>query len=1023
MIYQVIIPVSENMGRDQAAHLGLKLHPMTRIGGPKSPGSWTTGPRSRTKAWPVVRGCSVSLSPHAFIARWLNSPIKERAAAQSHFNDLCDMLGEPKPSEADTTGLDYGFEVGATKTTGGHGFADVFKRGYFAWEYKGTHANLDAAFVQLQRYAIALDNPPLLIVSDIGTTIRIHTNWTNTVAKRYDIAIADLVDPDKRALLKAALSDPDSLRPTKTRQQLTEEVAGEFAELAKSLRQRGHKAEEVAHFINRLIFSMFAEDVKLLPDNMFTRMLDRALEDPGEFETFAQDLFGAMSHGGRVGFDRIRWFNGGLFDGDLVFPLTRDEIKLVRKAAGFDWGEVDPSILGTLFERGLDPDKRSQLGAHYTDAAKIAMIINPVIVEPLTTEWETAKGEIISLLARADATAGGAATRLRNEAKAVLDKYLERLANFRVLDPACGSGNFLYVALKALKDLEHRAHVEAEALGFPPQFPRIGPEVVKGIELNPYAAELARVSVWVGEIQWMIRHGFSASENPILKPLDNIECRDALLSWLPPDSGRSGCWVEAEWPAANAIVGNPPFLGGKLLRSGMGGAVVDQMFALYSGRVPAEADLVIYWLAKGLEALGAARADRIGFVATNSIRGGANRRVMDKIADGPGIVAAWPDEPWTVEGAAVRVSVVVYGQRRQDEVVRLEGEPVLHVNSDLTATTYDLTKAKRLQSNLGVAFMGDTKGGAFDIPGGLARTWLAMPTNPNRRPNADVLRPWFNGLDVTRRPRDMWIIDFGWQMGEAEAALYAAPFDHIVRAVKPVRLKNNRASYRELWWRHVEPRQGMWTKLGPLSRFVVTPTVAKHRIFTWSAGTTIPDHQLIAVGRSDDTAFGILHSRFHELWALGLGTWLGVGNDPRYTPTSTFETFPFPEGLSPDIPASAYAGDPHARAIGEASMRLNELRENWLNPSELVRREPEVVPGYPDRLLPVSDEAALVLKTRTLTKLYNERPTWLDHAHRALDAAVAAAYGWPTDLSDDEVLARLFALNQARAAAQERSGK
>ncbi|MDP2325355.1 MAG: class I SAM-dependent DNA methyltransferase, partial [Gammaproteobacteria bacterium] len=872
------------------------------------------------------------------------------------------------------------------------------------------------AFAQLQRYAVALDNPPLLVVSDIGTTIRIHTNWTNSVSKKYEIGIADLEDPVKRGWLKAALSDPEVLRPTKTRQELTEQVAGEFAIVARSLRERGHKPEDVAHFINRLVFCMFAEDVKLLPEGMFTKMLERALEDPSEFEGFARDLFSAMTSGGRVGFDKVKWFNGGLFDGDLVFPLTRDEIVLVHKAASQYWGDIDPSILGTLFERGLDPDKRSQLGAHYTDRDKIMMIINPVIVEPLSAEWVIAKTEIAALLAKATDATGATATRATKQAQEILDGHLRRLADYRVLDPACGSGNFLYLALKALKDLEHRAQVEAEALGLPRQFPRIGPEVVRGIEINPYAAELARVSVWMGDIQWNLKNGFAAAEHPILKPLDNIECRDALVSGVADDGEAGDGQAVAEWPVVNAIIGNPPFLGGKLLRTELGDVAVDRMFALYAGRVPAEADLVVYWLQKGLEAIKAERANRVGFVATNSIRGGANRRVMDRLAEVPGIVAAWADEPWTVEGAAVRVSLVIFGKRHDGETARLEGHPVQRVNADLTATSYDLTKAQRLVENLGVAYMGDTKGGAFDVPGALARQWLQHPLNPNGRSNADVLRPWVNGLDVTRRPRGMWIIDFGWTNSEGEAALFEAPFQYATVAIKPDRLKGQERGYAKAWWRHERPRPEMWATLQPLTRFIVTPTVAKHRLFAWSATSTVPDHQLIAIAQDDDTTFGVLHSRYHELWALRLGTWLGVGNDPRYTPTTTFETFPFPDGMTPNIPAADYASDLRAVDIAEAGKRLNELRENWLNPADLVRREPEVVPGYPDRVVPVSEEAEAALKRRTLTNLYNERPAWLEHAHRSLDEAVASAYGWPVDLSDDEVLARLFALNQKRAA-------
>jgi type II restriction/modification system DNA methylase subunit YeeA len=951
------------------------------------------------------------MTPQAFISKWLNSPIKERAAAQAHFLDMCAMLGEPTPAEVDPSGLDYGFEVGATKTTGGRGFADVFKRGFFALEYKGLGANLEAAFAQLQRYAVALDNPPLLIVSDVGSTIRIHTNWTNSVSKVYEIAIADLGDPEKRAILKAAFSDPEALRPKKTRQEVTEEVATEFAALARSLRGRGHAPEKVAHFINRLVFCMFAEDVKLLPDAIFTRMLDRAIEEPAEFETFASDLFTAMKAGGRVGFERIAWFNGGLFDDDLVIALTKDEIKIVKRAALQYWGDIDPSILGTLFERGLDPDKRSQLGAHYTDRDKIMMIINPVIVEPLTAEWEAAKTRIEEHMAKAAMAKGGARTKAIAAAQAGLDGYLKRLSDFRVLDPACGSGNFLYLALRSLKDLEHRAQVEAEALGLPRTFPRIGPEVVKGIEINPYAAELARVSVWIGEIQWMLKNGFAAGSNPVLKPLDNIECRDALLT-----RGDDGQWREAEWPAADAIVGNPPFLGDKLMRNRLGTESVDALRKTYSGRLPGGADLVCYWFEKARAAVAAGTSSACGLVSTNSIRGGANRTVLDRIlADGQ-IFNAWADEAWVVDGAAVRVSLVCFQDRRATaKKMVLDGEAVDAIHGDLTALSVNLTLATALPENESIAFIGNQKGGAFDIDGELARQMLIRPTNPNGRRNSDVVVPWINGLDIVRRPRDNFIIDFTG-MTETDAALYEAPFSIIAERVRPYRTETAHESSRDTWWLHQRPRPSFREAVAGKSRFIGTARVAKHRVFVWVPTKTVPDSQVVAIARDDDTSFGVLHSRFHEQWSLRMGT--ALEDRPRYTPTTTFETFPFPEGLTPNVAATDYASDPRAIAIAEAAKRLNELRENWLNPADLVRREPEVVPGFPDRVIPVDEAAANILQKRTLTNLYNERPAWLAHAHEALDKAVAAAYGWPAHLNDEEVLGRLFALNQERASTQ-----
>lgn len=529
---------------------------------------------------------------------------------------------------------------------------------------------------------------------------------------------------------------------------------------------------------------------------------------------------------------------------------------------------------------------------------------------------------------------------------------------------------------------------------------------MRGIELNPYAAELARVSIWIGEIQWMRRNGFGVSRNPILKPLDSIECRDAILN----DDGS-----EPDWPATDVIVGNPPFLGGKRMRDSLGDAYVERLFALWKGRVPTEADLVCYWFAKAAALVTQGAVRRVGLVATNSIRGGANREVLERAAAAGRIFDAHADEPWILDGAAVRVSLVCFGAADPSVPIYLDRTPVAVVNPDLTATAFDLTTASRLSENTGVAFMGDTKGGAFDIPGDLARQWLSQP-NAHGRGNADVLRPWVNGMDVARRSADKWIIDFGWKMSEVEASLFEAPFKYAAMHVKPARVARQARGYAKSWWQHERARPEMWERLEPLPRFIVTPTVAKHRLFAWMTHPTCPDHQLIATARDDDTTFGILHARFHETWSLRLGTWLGKGNDPRYTPSTTFETFPFPSGLTPNIPAVDYADDPRAVAIAEAARKLNEYRETWLNPPDWVVRVPEVVAGFPDRLLPRDPESAKALAKRTLTNLYNERPAWLANAHAELDAAVAAAYGWPADITEDEALERLLMLNHERAA-------
>ena len=507
----------------------------------------------------------------------------------------------------------------------------------------------------------------------------------------------------------------------------------------------------------------------------------------------------------------------------------------------------------------------------------------------------------------------------------------------------------------------------------------------------------------------MRRNGFHESRNPILKPLDTIECRDAILT---PEG------EEPMWPKTDVVIGNPPFLGGKLLNANLGEDYVSEYFWR---RMKAACRQRPIWSATGssrpASTWNGAGVKRVGLVSTNSIRGGANRRALQRATRNHAIFEAWRDEPWVIDGAAVRVSLVCFS-RGDDESMpekRLDGLHVDDIHSDLTAMRggagIDLTGARRLGRNAGIAFMGDTKGGPFDIQGEQAREWLLEPANPNGRPNSDVLGPWMNGMDVTRRSSDKWIVDFGWSMVQEEAALYETPFQHAKEQVYPIRQRNRREAYRTYWWRHVEPRPGMWEAMDDLTRYIATPTVAKHRLFAWLDARIRPDHQLIVIARDDDTTFGILHSRFHEAWSLRLGT--SLEDRPRYTPTTTFETFSFPDGLSPDIPAADYRDDPRAVAIAVAARRLVSLRDHWLNPPEWVEWVDEPVPGYPKRPIALDDKVAKELKKRTLTNLYNTRPQWLADAHAALDAAVAAAYGWDAEISEDNALRELLTANSA----------
>ncbi|MDD5384495.1 MAG: hypothetical protein PHG89_06415 [Gallionella sp.] len=993
------------------------------------------------------------MTPQQFIAKWQGCQLAERAFYQQHFNDLCALVDHPTPAAQDTVGDTFCFEKGATKTGGGNGWADVWKRGFFAVEYKGPNGDLRKALDQVQRYALALENPPLLVVAR-ADLIEIHTNFTNTVSDTHTIALEEIGTPDNLAKLRALFFEPERLRPARTTRALTEQAAKLFASLANTLRDRGHAPQQVAHFLDKLLFCFFAEDAGLLPKEMVTRVLENGAKDPARIDRQLKQLFASMSKGGDFGAEIIDWFNGGLFDGDATLPLQSDDIAALITVARLDWTGVEPSIFGTLFERGLDPSKRSQLGAHYTDPQSIMRIVEPVVITPLTAEWESVKAQITQGMA-SYATGGKGSKKGIESAQAAYQGFMQRLTDFRVLDPACGSGNFLYLALHALKDIEHRAALEAETLGLPLGFAgfHTGPHNVMGIELNSYAAELARVTVWIGELQWMLRHGMSPSKNPILKPLDHIECRDALLLLPSPAGGRGaggeGSSNEAHWPTVDAIIGNPPFLGDKKMRSELGDDYTEALRACYADRVPGGADLVTYWFEKARAQIEAGNCQRAGLVATNSIRQKRNRPVLERILESGKIFNAWSDEEWINEGAAVRVSLVCFGvsvipAQAGIQSVVLDGYPVPNIHADLTAGGNggsDLTSAKPLKQNAGWSYFGLCLAGAFKVPSATAQAWLKLP-NPHGKPNSDVLKPIYNGSDITRRWAGDWVIDFAI-MDEQQAALYEAPFAYVVEHVKPVRISNARKARAEKWWRHGEARPGLRGKLAGLQRYIATPETAKHRFFVSFPASVAPEHSLIVIPSGSDALFGILSSRLHTVWALAKG---GTLEDrPRYNSTLTFETFPFPEGLAPKdaAPLTRPVGHPlppvgegnssplprvgeglgvRGVEIAAAAQALNTLRDNWLNPPEWtdwLRTPEEEKAGFP--LRPVAKDVGLKsdLKKRTLTNLYNARPAWLDNAHKTLDAAVAQAYGWndyTPEMQDEEILRRLLKLNLERAA-------
>ena len=498
-----------------------------------------------------------------FVSRWQNCALSERSAAQSHFIDLCDALGQPRPAEVDQEGNTYTFEKGVTKTSGEHGFADVWMRGYFAWEYKGKHKDLGVAYQQLLKYREDLENPPLLVVCDLDR-VEVHTNYTNTQKQVFKFELADLIpnQPTETCalppldVLRAVFTDPARLRPGQTTAQVTEAAAAQFSRLAESLRSRGVPSEDAAHFLMRLLFCLFSEDIGLLPEHLFTRLVESNRQRPAEFTKKLRQLFGAMAgEHGAFGEHDIAYFDGGLFSDDKAYDLTTDDLSVLRLACALDWSSVEPAIFGTLFERSLDPDKRSQLGAHYTSGDDIRLIVEPVLMEPLRARWSEVRQEATSIIEKAKGQQKAGQTKARNALSQLLKGFAADLAAVRVLDPACGSGNFLYVALKRLLDLEKEVSVFAANNGLSGLLPLTNPAQLYGIETNVYAHELASVVVWIGYIQWQHDNGFIIGSHPILRPLQNIKRMDAVLGY-----NDEGAPVEPPWPDAEVIIGTPRFL-------------------------------------------------------------------------------------------------------------------------------------------------------------------------------------------------------------------------------------------------------------------------------------------------------------------------------------------------------------------------------------------------------------------------------------------------------------------------------
>ena len=948
-----------------------------------------------------------------FVAKWRKVSAGETQAAQSHFNDLCAVLGVENPIEADPEGVNYAFEKGVKRPDGSMGQADVRKHGCFGWEYKGKNKDLTAAYEQLLGYREGLGNPPLLVVCDMNR-FEVHTNFTNTDPRviRFDLKDLSQNPSHFSKILRDVFLDSDALHPNNDPRYITETAADKFGEVAKALRDLDHDPAVVARFLNRIIFSFFAESIGLFRGDLgeqFTPVSDTLRNlgrHPERSKPQLAAVFAAMADSEIPAFGPIPvpWFNGGLFDQAAsaeTFELTADLVGILLETSELDWSRIDPAIFGTLFERGLDPNRRSQLGAHYTDPDNIMRVVEPVVLRPLRREFEQLKSQTAPSPSVSDAappTYGGNGQLNLDEPDPKspagrVRAFHQRLIEVRVLDPACGSGNFLYVAMRELMQLEQELIDWARAQhGINRLRRQVGPANMLGIDTDQFAVDLTRLSLWIGHLQWILDQARQNLSEPILGYTEQIECRNAVMT-----TDGAGAPIAAEWPEAEFIVGNPPFLGMKRMRQELPEREVDRLRAAYADDLDGRVDLCVYWHELARRQIAVGKSRRAGLLATQNIRGAFSRPVLERINESGQIFMAYADEEWINDGAAVRISIV--GQDDGSETDRtLNGDIVSHINPNLgTGSTY-VGSANELAENASTAFQGNIRNGPFDLTHDQGLRMLAQPLNVNGRPNSDVVFPFVNAHDLAQRPRGAYVIDFGQDADRRDAAQYEEAWEYAREHVQPYRETLDSERLKSRWWIHESWRPGMRTAIKPLDRYIVTPLTSKYRFYVWVEPDVVPDATIVAIARDDDYAIGVLHSRIHELWALAQAPRLGVGNDPRYTHTQCFNTFPFPWPLNATPSSLSYAHLHQHAAIEIAAKRLNDRREARLNPAGV---------------------STSILQDRTMTGLYNRRPDWLDDAHEALDAAVFAAYGWSTEMSDEDILTALLKINRERAQASD----
>ena len=952
-----------------------------------------------------------------------------------------------------------GGELPAIPPRRGMTTSNAVKRGARPWEDAMQRAKRQAENY-IRSLPASEGRPPFLIVADVGYCFDLYTEFTCTGgvylhfpdARNYRIHLEELEKPETRALFQTIWFDPLSLDPSRRAARVTEEVATHLAALARLLERDGHDAEKVSQFLMRCIFSMFAEDVSLIPAGSFTDILQESLQKPGMYEHLLRDLWTAMNKGdvSLALEQKLLRFNGNIFYNPEVLPLEREHLGILLEASKADWREVEPAIFGTLLERALNPKERHKLGAHYTPRAYVERLVIPTVMQPLRKEWDDVQATASLLFNQGK----------EKEAIKTVVGFHERLRGIRVLDPACGSGNFLYVTMEHMKRLEGEVlHALASYGEKQVSLLEIDPHQFLGLEINPRAAHIAEMVLLIGFLQWHFRtHGNVSPPEPVIRKFDNIQHKDALItykSWkyasdkdgkpitrwdgetykTDPATGRQvpdekALTVDeiyegvtaAQWPEADFIVGNPPFIGGGTKRGVLGSGMFEALTATYK-ELPESCDFVMYWWHKAAELVRTGKARRFGFITTNSINQVFNRRVVAlHLEDKKPLHLAFaiPDHPWVdaSDGAAVRIAMTVGAKGAGDGILAsvheeretggrerfvslVEKSGTIH--ADLRQGT-DVTQAIPLKANEALSGQGmKLHGEGFIVtPSEAELLGLGRIAGLKRH-----IRPFRNGRDIAYRPRGVMAIDLFGLASEEVRDKYPELYQWLFTRVKPERdamatRSKDSAQYAAKWWLFGKPRETFRPALADLPRYIATVRVAKHRFFVFLDAGIIPESGLIPIALEDAYCLGILSSRIHVCWALAAGGKLE--DRPTYNNTLCFAPFPFPDA-SPEqqtrIRALGEKLDAHRKA------RLSEYPDLTMtglyNVLEALRQDRELS----DKEKSIHEQS-LVSVLRAL--------------HDELDAAVFDAYGWPANLTDAEILSRLVALNAERVD-EEKSGQ